>query len=69
MLMTHRNLNFVATVVATPMAVWRSGQRRPNAPYLGTGLAGVGVVAYTVYLRGKLLLGRRPPTSGTACST
>ncbi|MEO8925490.1 MAG: hypothetical protein ABI330_22175 [Caldimonas sp.] len=62
MLMTHRNLNFVATVVATSMAVWRSGQRRPNALYLGAGLAGVGVVAYTVYLRGKLLRdgGRRP---------
>jgi uncharacterized membrane protein len=55
MLMAHRNLNFVATVVTMSMAVWRSGQRRPNALYLGAGLAGVGVVAYTAYLGGKLV--------------
>ncbi len=55
MLMTHRNLNFVATVVATSMAVWRVQQKRPNAVYLGAGLAGVGVLAYTAYLGGKLV--------------
>ena len=55
MLMTHRNLNFVATVVATSMAVWRAGRRRPNAVYLGAGLAGVAVIAYTAYLGGKLV--------------
>ena len=55
MLMTHRNLNFVATVVAASMAVWRAQHRRPNAAYLGAGLAGVGVLAYTAYLGGKLV--------------
>ncbi len=55
MLMTHRNLNFVATVVATSMAVWRAKRERPNAVYLGAGLAGVSVLAYTAYLGGKLV--------------
>jgi len=55
MLMTHRNLNFVATVVVSSMAFWRAGHRRPNAVYLGAGAAGVGVLAYTAYLGGKLV--------------
>ena len=55
MLMTHRNLNFVATVVASGMALWRAEHRRPNAIYLGTGAAGIGVLAYTAYLGGKLV--------------
>jgi len=55
MLMTHRNLNFVATVVASCMAVWRAQHRRPNALYLGAGAAGIGVVTYTAYLGGKLV--------------
>jgi uncharacterized membrane protein len=55
MLETHRNLNFVATVVATSMAVWRIRRARPNAVYLGVGAAGVGVLAYTAYLGGKLV--------------
>lgn len=55
MLMTHRNLNVVATVVASSMALWRASQRRPNAVYLGAGIIGVGVVAYTAYLGGKLV--------------
>ncbi len=55
MLMTHRNLNFVATVVAASMAVWRAQHKRPNAVYLCTGVAGVGVLAYTAYLGGKLV--------------
>jgi predicted membrane protein DUF2231 len=55
MLVTHRNLNFVATVVASGMAVWRAQHRTPNAAYLGAGAAGMGVVAYTAYLGGKLV--------------
>ncbi len=55
MLMTHRNLNFVATIVASSMAFWRANHRRPNAVYLGTGVVGVGVLAYTAYLGGKLV--------------
>jgi uncharacterized membrane protein len=54
-LMTHRNLNFVATVVASCMAVWRAQHRRPTALYLGAGAAGIGVVTYTAYLGGKLV--------------
>lgn len=55
MLMTHRNLNFAATVAATSMALWRAQHKRPNAVYLGAGIAGVGVLAYTAYLGGKLV--------------
>lgn len=55
MLITHRNLNFIATVVATGMALWRVNRRKPNAAYLGTGAAGTGILAYTAYLGGKLV--------------
>lgn len=55
MLMTHRNLNFVATIVASCMAAFRSQRQRPSALYLGVGAAGVGLLAYTAYLGGKLV--------------
>ncbi|HEX6533338.1 MAG TPA: DUF2231 domain-containing protein [Gemmatimonadaceae bacterium] len=54
MLITHRNLNLLATLTATAMATWRS-RREPNAGYLALGLAGIGVVAYTAYLGGKMV--------------
>jgi uncharacterized membrane protein len=31
MLITHRNLNILATVVASSMAIWRANLQRPNA--------------------------------------
>ncbi len=55
MLVTHRDLNFVATVVAGCMAFWRAEHDRPNAAYLGTGAAGIGILAYTAYLGGTLV--------------
>ena len=55
MLITHRNLNFIATLVAGGMALWRFNHRKPNAAYLGVGAVGVGVLAYTAYLGGKLV--------------
>lgn len=55
MLMTHRNLNFIATVAVIGMAIWRIKHRKPSAAYLGVGAAGVGVLAYTAYLGGKLV--------------
>ena len=55
MLITHRNLNFIATVVAGGMALWRFNHRKPNAAYLSVGAVGVGVLAYTAYLGGKLV--------------
>lgn len=55
MLITHRNLNFVATLVAAGLALWRMKHRKPNVAYLGVGAAGVGVLAYTAYLGGKLV--------------
>jgi uncharacterized membrane protein len=57
MLMTHRNLNFVATLVAGGMALWRANHEKPSAVYLGTGAVGVAVLAYTAYLGGKLVYG------------
>ena len=54
-LMTHRNLNFVATVAASCMAIWRVRHKQPNATYLTVGTAGVGVLGYTAYLGGKLV--------------
>ena len=55
MLITHRNLNFIATVIAGGMALWRFNHKKPNAAYLGVGAVGVGVLAYTAYLGGKLV--------------
>ena len=55
MLMTHRNLNFAATVVAIWMAAVRSQRKTPSALYLGVGAAGIGLLAYTAYLGGKLV--------------
>ena len=55
MLMTHRNLNVAATLVAVAMALWRRGHDRPSGTYLGTGLVGIGIVAYTAYLGGELV--------------
>jgi uncharacterized membrane protein len=55
MLMTHRNLNFVAALVATGMALWRIKHRKPTPTYLAVGAAGVGILAYTAYLGGKLV--------------
>ena len=55
MLITHRNLNFIATVVATGMAIWRVNHRKPTAAYFGIGAAGVGILAFTAYLGGKLV--------------
>jgi uncharacterized membrane protein len=55
MLITHRNLNLVATLAATAMAIWRASHRRPSTLYLGAGAAGIGIVAYTAYLGGKLV--------------
>ncbi|MFP5406980.1 MAG: DUF2231 domain-containing protein, partial [Gammaproteobacteria bacterium] len=55
MLMTHRNMNFVATVVASCLALRRSRRDRPSALYLTVGAVGVGIVAYTAYLGGKIV--------------
>lgn len=54
-LMTHRNLNAVATLVATGAAVWRARTERPSAAYFGIGAVGMGVLAYTAYLGGQLV--------------
>jgi uncharacterized membrane protein len=55
MLITHRNLNFIATVVATGMAIWRINEGKPSAGYFVAGAAGICILAYTAYLGGKLV--------------
>jgi uncharacterized membrane protein len=55
MLITHRNLNIGATLLAGAMALWRSRRYRPSLGYLGLGLAGVGAVTYSAYLGGTLV--------------
>lgn len=54
-LITHRNLNIAATLVTGALALWRSKRYRPTLGYLGVGLAGVGVLAYSAYLGGSLV--------------
>lgn len=54
-LMTHRNLNALVTLVGSCMAIWRARHAKPNAAYLGIGSMGMGVLAYTAYLGGKLV--------------
>ncbi len=55
MLMTHRNLNFVAMLVVSCMALWRRRRDRPNSIYVGLGVAACGILGYTAYLGGKLV--------------
>lgn len=57
MLITHRNLNFIATVVATGMAIWRINEGKPSAAYFAAGAVGICILAYTAYLGGKLVYG------------
>jgi uncharacterized membrane protein len=56
-LMTHRNLNAVATIIASCMALWRARRDQPNAVYFCAGMAGMGVLTYTAYLGGELVYG------------
>lgn len=55
LLMTHRNLNFAATVTTLAMASCRRANDRPGALYRACGLAALGVVGYTAYLGGRLV--------------
>jgi uncharacterized membrane protein len=55
MLMTHRNLNFLAMLVVGSLALWRVRRDKPSAAYLATGAAATGVLAYTAYLGGTLI--------------
>jgi len=55
MLMTHRNLNFLATLVVGAMALWRSRRARPSAAYLAVGGVATAVLGYTAYLGGSLI--------------
>lgn len=55
MLITHRNLNLAATVVATAMATWRGAREKPSASYLTLGVASTALVYYTAYLGGHMV--------------
>lgn len=55
MLMTHRNLNFLAAVLVGGLALWRARRDRSSAGYLALGSAVTGLFAYTAYLGGKII--------------
>ncbi len=55
MLMTHRNLNFLAAVVVGGLALWRARRDRPSLGYLALGSAVTGLFGYTAYLGGKII--------------
>lgn len=55
MLMTHRNLNFLATVALGCLALWRARRQKPDAAYLALGAAITGVLGYTAYLGGSMI--------------
>lgn len=55
MLMTHRNLNFLATVALGCLALWRARRREPDAAYLAVGAAVTGVLGYAAYLGGTMI--------------
>jgi uncharacterized membrane protein len=55
MLITHRNLNILATLAVGTLALWRSRRYRPSLGYLGLGLAGVAAMTYSAYLGGSLV--------------
>lgn len=54
-LITHRNINVAATIVAGLMAVWRSRRYRPSLGYLALGLADIGALTFTAYLGGTMV--------------
>lgn len=54
-LVTHRNLNLGLIGLSAILASKRAGTRQPSLGYLATGLAGLGVMAYTAYLGGKMV--------------
>lgn len=55
MLITHRNLNILATLAVGALALWRRRRYRPSLGYLGLGLAGVAAMTYSAYLGGSLV--------------
>jgi hypothetical protein len=55
MLKTHRTLNLGLVAIAGAMAAYRAGKDRPNAAYLGVGLAGLAALTYSAYLGGAMV--------------
>ncbi len=54
-LATHRNMNLALTALGTAMAAYRWKRDEVGAGYLALGLAGVGALAYSAYLGGKMV--------------
>jgi uncharacterized membrane protein len=70
MLITHRNLNFVTTLVTGGMTVWRTSHEKPTVAYLSAGVLEVAVVAYSGYLGESLCMTRaRKSCHGLSCAT
>lgn len=54
-LKTHRTLNLGVVAIAGAMAMKRARSDKPSAAYLGLGLAGLAVMAYSAYLGGEMV--------------
>jgi uncharacterized membrane protein len=55
LLATHRTLNIGLVALAAALAGKRARMRRPTLGYLAVGAAGIGVMAYSAYLGGKMV--------------
>lgn len=55
LLATHRTLNIGLVTLTAAMAGKRARMRRPTLPYLAVGAAGLGLMAYSAYLGGKMV--------------
>jgi hypothetical protein len=55
MLVTHRTLNIGLTLTTALLAAWRWRRRAPTPVSLAIGAVGLGVMAYSAYLGGKMV--------------
>jgi len=55
LLKTHRTLNLGLVATAGAMAVQRMREEEPSTGYIGLGLAGLALMAYSAYLGGEMV--------------
>jgi uncharacterized membrane protein len=55
MLVTHRTINIALTLTTAVLAAWRWRRRAPTPMSLAIGAMGLGAMAYSAYLGGKMV--------------
>ncbi|HEX5819511.1 MAG TPA: DUF2231 domain-containing protein [Gemmatimonadales bacterium] len=55
LLVTHRTINMTATLTIALLAAWRWRRRAPTPASLAIGAVGLGAMAYSAYLGGKMV--------------